>query len=41
VIACAPLWMPAFLSKKEEEEPDSQRLAEITGLRFPMDRPEQ
>jgi hypothetical protein len=41
VIACAPLWLPAFLTRKDEEEPDSQRLAEITGLRFPMDREEK
>jgi hypothetical protein len=38
VIAVAPLWMPAFLSKKEEEDLSPQRLAEITGLRFPMER---
>jgi hypothetical protein len=37
VIACAPLWMPAFLSKKEDDELSPQRPAEITGLRFPMD----
>jgi hypothetical protein len=39
VIAVAPLWLPAFLSKKEneEEELSPQRLAEITGLRFPME----
>jgi hypothetical protein len=30
--------MPAFLTKKEDEELTPQRLAEITGLRFPMDR---
>jgi hypothetical protein len=39
--SCAPLWAPAFLSRKDEEEPNSQRLAEITGLRFPMDREEK
>jgi hypothetical protein len=42
VIACAPLWMPAFLSGKEnEEELSPQRLAEITKLKFPMDREEE
>jgi hypothetical protein len=35
MIACAPLWLPAFLSKKEEEELSPRRLAEITVLRFP------
>jgi hypothetical protein len=38
VIACAPLWLPAFLTRKDEEELSPQRLAEITGLKFPMDR---
>jgi hypothetical protein len=34
--------MPAFLSRKEDEEELSpQRLAEITGLKFPMDRGEE
>jgi hypothetical protein len=37
VIAVAPLWIPAFLTKKENEELTPQRLAEITGLKFPMD----
>jgi hypothetical protein len=38
VIAVAPLWLPAFLTKKdEEEELTPQRLAEITGLKFPME----
>jgi hypothetical protein len=38
VIAVAPLWLPAFLTKKdEEEELTPQRLAEITGLKFPID----
>jgi hypothetical protein len=39
VIAVAPLWLPAFLTKKENEDEalTPQRLAEITGLRFPMD----
>jgi hypothetical protein len=38
VIAVAPLWIPAFLKKDEDEELTPQRLAEITGLRFPMDQ---
>jgi hypothetical protein len=41
VLACAPLWALPFLSGKkgkDEEELDPQRLAEITGLRFPMER---
>jgi hypothetical protein len=42
VLACAPLWALPFLSEKkgkaDEEELDPQRLAEITGLRFPMER---
>jgi len=38
VIACAPLWLPAFLTRKDEEELSPQRLAEITGLKFSMDR---
>jgi hypothetical protein len=38
VIAVAPLRIPAFLTKKKEnEELTPQRLAEITRLRFPMD----
>jgi hypothetical protein len=45
VLACAPLWASPFLSgkkgKQEEEEHDPQRLAEITGLKFPMDREEE
>jgi hypothetical protein len=42
VLACAPLWASPFLSRKkgkqDEEELDPKRLAEITGLRFPMER---
>jgi hypothetical protein len=38
VIAVAPLWLPAFLARKDEDEDElsPQRLAEITGLKFPM-----
>jgi hypothetical protein len=38
VIAVAPLWLPAFLTRKDEDEEtlSPQRLAEITGLKFPM-----
>jgi hypothetical protein len=44
VLACAPLWASPFLSGKkgkQDEELDPKRLAEITGLRFPMDREEE
>jgi hypothetical protein len=43
ILACAPLWAPAFLSGKKgkDEELDPQRLAEITGLRFPINREEK
>jgi hypothetical protein len=43
VLACSALWAPSLLSGKkgEDEELDSQRLAEITGLKFPIDREER